>query len=483
MSDWEPRRLPPSNNQWETNDVLQIMLRENPARIHPDDLRNLQQALQSGAFETTHTPHQDELRGFQNAPSTIALGGEPSADFTPAEGGLLGSSNAPDLQQGVVDFVRHFLPGSEFDPDSASPAFDLGMLLLDLMAKILAFPGGAMLVHSIMTSLGREVPELGATLNQQSDLELFEELDRRLGGLFLALLDMFSTAPRISPTATQQVVYWIHAVADSYRALEASGAFDRPDFLSFLFQYASDHMRDPLFPGQIPGLTGLVFYFLSLIYAGENPEISIRLSEGAESLLTAYETVDLASELELLRNVNAFDDIFRLLEELPTAQIDALLTIKDGVEGGIDYVESFSGLLDPALNPHLAGNQVWPRRLELMFTGIKGILNTGISIISLAGSEALLAFGAPLAAGVFICVVLIWVIDNWDWISAGLMAWEDNWNMLTQVILPYRFYRGWRWFDDNIGRPLRENVIEPIGSWVENTWNAIAGWAHNLAGD
>jgi hypothetical protein len=334
-----------------------------------------------------------------------------------------------------------------------------------------------------MTALGREVPNLGPRLSQQNDLSQFEDIDQRLEICLKDLLLRFTRIPYAPLRQLQEMRGWIDTIAEWYRSLEDSGLLDQPDFLSHLFQYISNLVNGTLYPRQIPALTGLVFYFLSGLYAQENPERSQQLFEAGEILIDGYETLDLAGELELLRQIDTFDDFFRTLDDIPLEPLNRLLTIKDGVEGGIQWGEAVSDLLDPALNPNNVGNQIWPRRLEVMFTGIEGILKTGFSIVSLAGPEVILAFAGPFAAGIFLCALLIWVTQNWDWISAGLRAWRDNWNMLTQVILPYRGYQAWQWFDNTIGRTVRDNILQPIGRWAENTWNSLMGRAQSLAGE
>jgi hypothetical protein len=484
MSDWEPTRLPPSNNSWETNDILQILLQENPARIHPDDLLALQESLNPDPVATSLVAQQEEMGGLENAPTTIGLNGQTFSNYTPAGGSLLGSSKALDLQQGLIDFVRYFLPGAEFDPDSGSQTFQLGEFLLGLFARLLTFPGGAMLAHSILTSIHCQVPEVGDSLNLHSNLSIFETLDSRAGKLIRKLLGGIEPVPIATPHSLQRIENWIHTTAGNYRALEDSGVFEEPDFLSRLFREASDQMGESHFPGQKAGWTGVVFYALGFIYEHVEPEIAEHLFESGDLFFNLSEIFNLSRELRSLNNISSFDDLFRVIDNAPLGPLGIGLTSIDGVMGLFDYVDSTVALWDdPSLNPYIAGDEVWPRRISVMFTGIEGILSAGLAVITLASGGAVLAVMPILMLAIGICGLLAIILDNWDWFIAGLSAWKDNWSMLTQVIIPYRTYQAWQWFDDNLGRPVRENFLQPIGNWAHQTWNGLTNWAHSLAGD
>jgi hypothetical protein len=483
VSDWEPRSLTPTNGDWESVDNLQVILQENPASISEAELEALRHHHNPEPVSTTHIALREGLGGFQSAPTAISLGGLSLATDGSMDVGLISSGKALDIQQGVVDFVRYFLPGGEFDPQSASPAFQLGEFLLDLFARFLTFPGGAILAYSVLTSLGREVPELGAYLNQQSDLSIFEAIDNHLGKLIRKLLGGFDAVSIATPSTLQRVEQWIHSVADNYRDLETSGIFDEPDFLGRLFQHASDHMDQSLYPGQKAGWVGVVFYAIGLVFEEIDPEIAKRLFESGDLFFHLSDMFNIGQDLRYLQNIGSTDDLFRILDDVPLGPLDTLLTVVDGAEGVFDYGQAISDLYDPSLNPYVVGDQVWPERISVMLSGIDGILSTGSAVVTLAGAEAIAAFAAPLAVAMIICFLIRWILDNRDWILGGMHAWGDSWEMLTRIVIPYRLSQGWQWFDDNLGRPLRENVLQPIGQWANNTWNGVTGLVQSLEGD
>ena len=326
-----------------------------------------------------------------------------------------------------------------------------------------------MLAYSVLTSLGREVPELGASLNQDSDLSIFEAVDSRLGKLVRKLLEGFDQEAIISPEWLQSVEAWINSVNANYRSLEALGVFEEPDFLDRLFRRASDQVDASPFPGEKAGWAGVVFYLLGLVMQDDQPEIAQQL----------YESGDLFFELSTLFNL----DTIGVVDDIPLGPLDRFLAVVDGVDGIIDYGHAFSDLLDPSLDPNLSGNGVWPQRISIMLSGIEGILSTGSASVTLSGAQAVAVFATPLAVGVIICALISWVIDNWDWISVGLQAWRRSWNMVTQVILPFRTYQAWQWFDNNLGRPLRENILQPIGRWANTTVSGLSGLLQGIRGE
>jgi hypothetical protein len=467
MSDWEPRSLTPTNGDWDDTHRLQFILRSDiepwetlAAGLEPDDT--------GPPALTISAVLQDRWGGILAAPSFIR-----SKDLTlPSSAltftGMSTAASGLEIQPGLVDFVRRFLPGGEFDPQSASAAFHLGEFLLELFTKLLTFPGGAMLAYSVLTSLGREVPELGATLNQESDLSIFEAIDSRLGKLVRKLLEGFDQVAIISPEWLQRFEVWVNSVNANYQNLEVLGVFEEPDFLSRLFGRASDQMDVSLFPGEKAGWAGVVFYVLGLIMQDIQPDIAQQL----------FESGDLFFDLSALLNLDLIGDI-----EVPLGPLDRFLAVVDGVEGLNDYGQAIYELLDPSLDPYLSGDGVWPQRISVMLSGIEGILTTGSAVVTLSGAQAVAAFATPLAAGIIICALISWVIVNWDWISVGLQAWRRSWNMLTQIILPYRTYQAWQWLDANLGRPVRENILQPIGRWTNNTLSGLSGLFQSLTGD
>jgi hypothetical protein len=55
--------------------------------------------------------------------------------------------------------------------------------------------------------------------------------------------------------------------------------------------------------------------------------------------------------------------------------------------------------------------------------------------------------------------------------------------MVTQIILPFRIYQAWQWFDDNLGRPVRENILQPIGRWANTTVSGLSSLLQGIRGD
>lgn len=492
MSDWEPRSLTPTNRDWEYVDNLQVILQENPARISSEELVKLQQALHPEPMGSTHAAVGNGPGGFQDAPSTIGFDSR-FFSYTALNGkGLMYNGSALDLQQGLVDYVRYFLPGSEFNPRSASETFDLGEFLLELFNRLLSFPGGALLAHSVLTTLGREVPELAQNLYDLSDMSVFEMANSRLGRLFRKLVRGFAQRPIATPTWLQGVENFIHATAADYRAMEALDAFSEPDFLSRLFQWASNHLDESLFPGQKAGVTGVLLYVAAMVVGFENPEAADLLFAGGDMSFNLSTIANLGNRLKYLRIVDTAGDLLfltddagnaiRLIDDLAPGVVGRSMIYVDGVLGGARYIDAFVDLItDPALNPNISGELAWRARIGTMFTGISGAFSFGALLMTIiAGGAALVPLMVILAT---ICSIAAILILHWEQFAVGLESLKDSWDMLTQIVIPYRLYQEWRWFDDNIGRPVRENILQPIGQWASSAWNGVTVFVQSLSGE
>lgn len=482
MTDWQPTSFTPSNGDWDKIIRLQLILQDDS--VFYGRLNERSQSGDAAQLAMAGAAVNPGWGGLLGGASSIGLQSQIMSHADPYGQPLTNAGSAIDVQQGMVDFVRYFFPGGNFDPGSASEAFHLGQFLLDLFTRILTFPGGAVLAYSILTSLHRQVPALGAYLNQESDLSLFEALDSRLGKLIRKLLGGIDAVPIPTPSVLQGVEHWIHSVAVNYRALEASGVFDEPDLLSRLFRRVSDQMNESVYPGQKAGWTGVVFYTLGLVFEEVDAVIAERLYETGDLFFKLSETFNLWGELRHLQHIGSVDDLFRVINEVPLTPLDVVLTSVDGIIGLFDYFDSVAALwADPSLNPYLAGDEVWPRRISVMFEGIEGIISAGSAVITIASGGAVLSITPILVVAMTICGLIILILNNWDWLSNGLQAWRDSWNMLTHIIIPYRLHQSWQWFDDNLGRPVREHIIQPIRQWANQAWNGLSGLVQSLAGD